>query len=57
MVLLVNKTDIEKDKWQVTQEEIDYLWQKENLKYYPISAKNNEGINESFSYLDNVIYN
>ena len=52
-----NKIDIEKDKWQVTQEEIDYLLEKENLKYYPISVKNNEGINESFSYLVNVIYN
>jgi len=57
IVLLGNKTDFEKDKWMVTQEEIDSLIKKNNLVYYEVSAKDNKGINEPFSYLTNTIYN
>ena len=57
LILLGNKIDIEKEKWQVTQEEINNLIKKTNIKYYAASAYTNEGINESFNYLANTIYN
>ena len=57
IVLLGNKTDLEKDKWMVTQEEIDSLIKTKKLVYYPVSAKAKKGISESFSYLANAAYN
>ena len=51
-----NKIDLPKDKWQVTQEEIDELCNKKKLKFYATSAKENKGINEAFTYISNVIY-
>ena len=56
LVLLGNKIDMGKEKWQVTQEEIDALVKQKNLVYYPTSAKTNEGITESFNYLANITY-
>ena len=56
LVLLGNKIDLPKDKWQVTQEEIDELCNKKKLKFYATSAKENKGINEAFTYISNVIY-
>ena len=56
LVLLGNKIDLPKDKWQVTQEEIDKLCNKKKLKFYATSAKENKGINEAFTYISNVIY-
>ena len=57
IVLLGNKTDLEKDKWKVTQEEIDSLIKTKKLVYYEVSAKDNKGLNESFNYLANAAYN
>ena len=57
LVLLGNKIDKEKSNWQVTQEEIDSFTKKENMLYFGVSAKTNEGINESFNYLADTIYN
>ena len=57
IVLLGNKTDLEKDKWMVTQEEIDSLIKTKKLVYYEVSAKDNKGLNESFNYLANSAYN
>jgi len=56
LVLLGNKIDFEKEKWQVTQEEIDKFVQEKKFKYYPTSAKTGEGINEAFTYIANLIY-
>ena len=56
LVLLGNKIDMEENKWQVTQDQIDALVKQKNLKYYPTSAKTNEGITESFTYLANITY-
>ena len=57
LVLLGNKIDLEKDKWQVTQEEIDKFCQDKKMAYYATSAKTNTGITEAFNYLANVAYN
>ena len=58
LVLLGNKTDIDKKKWQITQKEIDEFVKQKNIKYYAISAKNNiDGVSEIFKYLANTIYN
>ena len=56
-VLLGNKTDLEKDKWQVTQEEIDKFRQEKKMTYFATSAKTNTGITEAFTYLANLVYN
>ena len=56
LVLLGNKIDFEKEKWQVTQEEIDKFVKEKKFKYYPTSAKTGEGINEAFTYIANLIY-
>ena len=57
LVILGNKTDIEKDKWQVTQEEIDSLVKEKNLVYYATSSKNSKSLNDCFNYLANTTYN
>ena len=56
LVLLGNKIDMDQDKWEVTQEEIDNLIKQKNLAYYATSAKTKHGINESFTYLANITY-
>lgn len=56
LVLLGNKIDMDQDKWEVTQEEIDNLIKQKNLTYYATSAKTKHGINESFTYLANITY-
>jgi len=55
IVLLGNKTDIDKNEWKVAQEEIDSLVKQKNLVYFKSSAKTKKGINESFNYLANII--
>ena len=57
LILLGNKTDIEIDKWQVTKKEINNLAKQKNIVCYAASAKKNEGIDESFNYLTNIINN
>ena len=39
LVLLGNKTDIDKKKWQTTQNEIDEFVKQKNIRYFEISAK------------------
>ena len=56
LVLLGNKIDIDEDKWKVSQEEIDKFVQEKKITYYPTSAKTNQGINEAFTYMANLIY-
>ncbi len=56
LVLLGNKIDMEENKWNVTQEEIDKFVKEKKITYYPTSAKTNQGINEAFTYMANLIY-
>ena len=56
LVLLGNKIDIDEDKWKVSQEEIDKFVQEKKITYYPTSAKTNQGINEAFTDMANLIY-
>jgi small GTP-binding protein len=56
IILFGNKVDVEKDKWQITKEEIEEFSKKMNLTYFETSAKTNVGINEGFSYIINYIY-
>ena len=57
IVLFGNKADIDKSKWQVTEEEVANLTQKYNIKYFETSAKTNMNINEGFNYIVNILYN
>lgn len=57
LVLFGNKIDIDKEEWQVKQEEINQFVKEKNLPYFETSAKTREGINEGFDYLINEIYN
>ena len=41
LILLENKVDMEKESWQVTQEEIDSFVKLKNLVYFATSAKTN----------------
>ena len=56
IALFGNKSDIEKSKWEVTNEEINELTEKYNLKYFEVSAKTKKGINEGFKYIVNEVY-
>jgi len=56
LVLLGNKVDIEKEKWEVTKEEIEQFAKKKNMTYFETSAKTSKGINESFVHLANIAY-
>ena len=55
-MLLGNKVDIEKEKWEVTKEEIEQFAKKKNMAYFETSAKTSKGINESFVHLANIAY-
>ena len=57
LVLLGNKIDIDKKKWQITQKDIDKFVKQNNIKYFAISAKKNKGKSDFFKYLANTIYN
>ena len=56
IILFGNKTDLPKEKWQVTQEEIDKFAQERELTYFETSAKTKKGIMEGLSYMANEIY-
>ena len=56
VILFGNKTDNDKQEWKVEKEEIESLANYENWEYFETSAKNNEGIDDGFSYLVNKIY-
>ena len=53
VILFGNKVDIDKYKWEVTNEEINKFIKEKNLKYFEVSAKNNIGINEGIEYIIN----
>ena len=57
VILCGNKTDIDKEEWKVGRREIERLEIHENFKYFEISAKNMDGIDDGFTYLVNKIYN
>ena len=57
LVLLGNKIDKVEERWNLSKEEIDNFVKQKNLMYFETSAKTNVGINESFNYLINNIYN
>lgn len=46
-----NKVDFEKDKWEVTSEEIHNFIEKNEIKYYEISAKTAYNIELVFTEL------
>ena len=48
--------DIEKERWEVTSEEVKEFAKKYNLPYFETSAKTNQGLNEAFSYIIEEIY-
>ena len=56
IVLFGNKIDIEKDKWEVTPEEIKKLVEEKKLTYFETSAKEKLGINEGFNHVANEAY-
>ena len=56
IVLLGNKIDLEKEKWEVTEDDINKIREEKKLTYYATSAKTNIGITEAFNYLANVVY-
>ena len=56
IILFGNKVDLDKEKWIVNEEEIERLVKKENLKYFDVSAKSCQGIDEGFTYFANKIY-
>ena len=56
VILCGNKTDIDKEEWKVGRREIERLAIHESWKYFEISAKNMDGIDDGFNYLVNKIY-
>ena len=56
IVLFANKVDLEKERWQVTDEQIKTFAKEKNLPYFKVSAKTKQGINEGFSYIVNKTY-
>ena len=56
IILFGNKSDVEKEKWKITKEEIKQCVKKTKLDYFEVSAKKNQGINEGLSYLTNNLY-
>ena len=57
VVLFGNKTDLEKDKWQVTSEEASKFAKEKGIAYFETSAKTKIGVNEGLSYIVNRVYN
>ena len=56
MVLFGNKSDLPKEEWKVTEQEIKNAEEKYKLKYFETSAKSNKNLNEGFSYIVNSAY-
>ena len=56
LILLGNKVDLPKEKWEVTEEKVEEFIKKNNITYFNTSAKTGFGINESFSHIANEIY-
>ena len=56
IVLFGNKVDLDKSKWQVTEEEIKQLVTAKKIAYFETSAKTRINIDEGFSYIANEAY-
>ena len=56
IVLIGNKADIEKDKWQVTSEEASKFAKEKGFAYFETSAKTKVGLNKGLSYIVNSVY-
>ena len=56
LVLFGNKCDIEKEKWEVTEEEVLQFAKIKNLPYFETSAKTNTNIKEGFENVVNAAY-
>ena len=56
LILLGNKSDLEKEKWEINKEEIEQFAKRRNMAYFETSAKTRKGIDESFSHVANVAY-
>ena len=54
--LFGNKSDLPKEKWEVTTEESKKFAENMNMSYFEVSAKNNTSIKESISYIVNDVY-
>ena len=55
IILFGNKADSCKTEWTVNEKEIKEFWEKNYLEYFEVSSKNNAGINEGFSFIENKI--
>ena len=51
-----NKSDYEKDKWEITTEEAENIAAKLGLAYFETSCLTWKGINEGFTYVVNEVY-
>ena len=56
IILFGNKTDLPKENWRVTPEEINKFAQERGLAYFETSAKTKKGIMEGITYMANEIY-
>ena len=56
VILCGNKADIDKQDWEVGRRDIERLAKNENMRYFEISAKNMDGIDDGFNFLVNKIY-
>ena len=56
MILFGNKSDVKKELWTVTDDEIKIAAEKFKLHYFETSAKTKKNIHEGFSYLVNISY-
>ena len=56
IILIGNKADEDKYRWEVTSEEASKFAEKYHFAYFETSAKTRQGINEGLSYLVNAIY-
>ena len=51
LALFGNMSDRDKERWEVTSEEVKEFAKKNNLPYFETSAKTKQGLNEGFSYI------
>ena len=56
IVIFGNKCDLDKQDWQVTNDEIQRFVDEKKLQYFETSAKDNVGIKEGFESLANSAY-
>ena len=55
LIVFGNKADIDKSRWEVTNEEINKFIEENHLKYFEVSAKNRMGINDGIEYIANEL--